>query len=231
MSNNPNFNVNYRHEYGSLFLSAVRRKQNEILDLILNHPNFDIESIKTEKHAMTIFAENNNIDALKTLERKIKHFSDKPWFDDFLEIAYKESYDFIKYFFERGNLSSNSVFEGGNTLLLKAILKEDIEFVKRILEQEDDIDHANDCGTTPLILATRIENIEIVKLIWEKRPSLDLEDKYRKTAEDYAVRYYNKELIALFKEFRRIEIEEAYPSEQSEATSGSESDESNERSE
>ena len=180
---------------------------------------------------MTIFAENNNIDALKTLERKIKHFSDKPWFDDFLEIAYKESYDFIKYFFERGNLSSNSVFEGGNTLLLKAILKEDIEFVKRILEQEDDIDHANDCGTTPLILATRIENIEIVKLIWEKRPSLDLEDKYRKTAEDYAVRYYNKELIALFKEFRRIEIEEAYPSEQSEATSGSESDESNERSE
>ena len=63
------------------------------------------------------------------------------------------------------NDSNNRKDEDGNTLLRKAILKEQTDMIRVLIDNGADVNKANKYGHTPLDLVPREGHVEIAKIL------------------------------------------------------------------
>tara|TARA_B100000927_G_C16474482_1_gene472837 strand:- start:1056 stop:2717 length:1662 start_codon:yes stop_codon:yes gene_type:complete len=92
--------------------------------------------------------------------------------------------DIVDDLLKRGvnlNLVNNNK-EYGRTALMNAIMNEQTEIAKMILEKEPDVNIRNIIGLTALSQASLIGNTEVVKLLLEKGAFVNMKDKYGSTA-------------------------------------------------
>jgi uncharacterized protein len=85
-----------------------------------------------------------------------------------------------------------------NTPLCNAIMKGDIETVKKFIEYGADVDEMSN-GLTPLMFAARYNKVEIIKLLLEKGAEKDIKDERGYTALQFAEFSKSQEAIACLK--------------------------------
>lgn len=85
------------------------------------------------------------------------------------------------------------------TPLCNAIVKGDLETVKKFIEYGADVNETSN-GTTPLMFAARYNKVEIIKLLLEKGARLETKDERGFTALKYAEFSKANEAIALLKQ-------------------------------
>ncbi len=83
------------------------------------------------------------------------------------------------------NKNNSTIVFNKQTPLCAAIVKGDIETVKKFIEYGADVNEASD-GITPLMLAARFNKVEIVKLLLEKGAKVGTKDERGFTALKYA---------------------------------------------
>jgi ankyrin repeat protein len=83
------------------------------------------------------------------------------------------------------NKTNSEIVIIGQTPLCAAIVKGDLETVKKFIEYGADVNQSSD-GVTPLMLAARFNHVEIVKLLLEKGASIETKDEKGYTAIEYA---------------------------------------------
>ena len=71
------------------------------------------------------------------------------------------------------------------TPLCAAIVKGDVETVKKFIEYGSDVNESSE-GVTPLMLAARFNRVEIIKLLLEKGANTKTRDERGNTAANYA---------------------------------------------
>lgn len=94
---------------------------------------------------------------------------------------------------------SKEVSFNAPTPLCTAVIKGDIETVKKFIEYGSDVNENFD-GVTPLMLAARYNRVEIIKLLLEKGAKLDAKDDRGNTALYYAVASKSTDAIAVLKQ-------------------------------
>jgi ankyrin repeat protein len=85
------------------------------------------------------------------------------------------------------------------TVLMAAIMRNNIEMMHLLLEKRANIEITNDNGVTPLMLAIQFKNIEIIKLLLNNNANKAAIDKEGKTTFEYAVATKEETIIQLFK--------------------------------
>ncbi|MEO8235980.1 MAG: ankyrin repeat domain-containing protein [Flavobacterium sp.] len=71
------------------------------------------------------------------------------------------------------------------TPLCTAIIKGDLETIKKFIEYGEDVNQTSD-GMTPLMLAARYNKVEIVKFLLDKGAIIDIKSEKGYTALNYA---------------------------------------------
>ncbi|MGH2664441.1 ankyrin repeat domain-containing protein [Flavobacterium sp.] len=84
------------------------------------------------------------------------------------------------------------------TPLCSAIIKGDLETVKKFIEYGADVNESSD-GLTPLMLAARYNKAEIVKVLLEKGARIEAKDERGLTAVKYAEMSNATDTLALLK--------------------------------
>lgn len=108
--------------------------------------------------------------------------------------------------FANVSFASNSNLSNSNnvevvfkpTPLCAAIIKGDIETVKKFIEYGADVNESSD-GLTPLMLAARYNKAEIVKVLLEKGARAEIKDERGLTAVKYAEMSNATDTLALLK--------------------------------
>lgn len=85
------------------------------------------------------------------------------------------------------------------TPLCNAIIKGDIETVKKFIEYGADVNQTAN-GTTPLMLAARYNKVEIIKLLLEKGARIETKDERGYNALKYAEISKATDAVALLKQ-------------------------------
>ena len=85
------------------------------------------------------------------------------------------------------------------TPLCNAIVKGDIETVKKFIEYGADVNESTN-GTTPLMLAARYNKVEILKLLLEKGAKTGAKDERGYTALQYAQLSNASDAVAILKQ-------------------------------
>lgn len=84
------------------------------------------------------------------------------------------------------------------TPLCAAIVKGDIETVKKFIEYGADVNQTSD-GITPLMLAARYNKVEIIQILLDKGARLEAKDERGYTAVKYAEMSKATDALALLK--------------------------------
>lgn len=87
----------------------------------------------------------------------------------------------------------------GNTPLCTAILKGDMDTVKKFIEYGADVNERSN-GMTPLMFAARYNKVAIVKLLLEKGADKAVKDEKGNTAIKYAELSNSTEVVTLLKQ-------------------------------
>lgn len=82
-------------------------------------------------------------------------------------------------------LSENELIKVDHSPICKAIIKGDVEAVKKFIEYGANVNETSN-GLTPLMLAARYNNVEIVKLLLEKGANKRFKDENGYDALKYA---------------------------------------------
>jgi ankyrin repeat protein len=85
------------------------------------------------------------------------------------------------------------------TVLMAAIMRNNIEMVQLLLDKKANIEITNDNGVTPLMLALQFKNTEIVKLLLNNNANKTAIDKEGKSTFEYAIATKDDVIIQLFK--------------------------------
>ena len=85
------------------------------------------------------------------------------------------------------------------TVLMAAIMRNNIEMVQLLLDKKVNIEITNDNGVTPLMLALQFKNTEIVKLLLNNNANKTAIDKDGKSTFEYAIATKDDVIIQLFK--------------------------------
>jgi ankyrin repeat protein len=93
----------------------------------------------------------------------------------------------------------NELTNYGNTPLCAAILKGDVDTVKKFIEYGADVNERSN-GMTPLMFAARYNKVAIVKLLLEKGADKAVKDEKGNTAIKYAELSNSTEVVTLLKQ-------------------------------
>ena len=93
---------------------------------------------------------------------------------------------------------SKEVFFNAPTPLCTAIIKGDVETVKKFIEYGSDVNENFD-GVTPLMLAARYNRVAIIKLLLDNGAKLNALDQYGHSALYYAESSKSTDAIAVLK--------------------------------
>jgi hypothetical protein len=85
------------------------------------------------------------------------------------------------------------------TVLMAAIMRNNIEMVQLLFDKKANIEITNDNGVTPLMLALQFKNTEIVKLLFNNNAIKTAIDKEGKSTFEYAIATKDDVIIQLFK--------------------------------
>ena len=85
------------------------------------------------------------------------------------------------------------------TVLMAAIMRNNIEMVHLLLDKKANVEITNDNGVTPVMLALQFKNKEIIKLLINHNANKAAIDKEGKTTFEYAVSTKEDKIIQLFK--------------------------------
>jgi ankyrin repeat protein len=93
----------------------------------------------------------------------------------------------------------NELTNYGNTPLCTAILKGDVETVKKFIEYGADVNEMSN-GMTPLMFAARYNKVAIVKFLLEKGADKAVKDEKGNTAIKYAELSNSQDVLTLLKQ-------------------------------
>ncbi|WP_147676314.1 ankyrin repeat domain-containing protein [Algibacter pacificus] len=94
------------------------------------------------------------------------------------------------------NLNHNS---DNGTALAAAVVKNNVEIIKVLLNHKADVNLTDANGVSPLMYAIMFKNIQVIKLLIEHGADLKLTDKTGKSTFEYAISSDNQEIINLLK--------------------------------
>lgn len=101
-----------------------------------------------------------------------------------------------------GNVSTSTtsyeIVYPGNTPLCNAIVKGDLETVKKFIEYGTNVNEMSN-GLTPLMLAARYNKVEIIKYLVEKGADKQIKDERGNTALKYAENSKSTEALEFLK--------------------------------
>ncbi len=96
-------------------------------------------------------------------------------------------------------VTSTAIANYSNSPLCNAILKGDLDAVKKFVEYGADVNEKSN-GLTPLMFAARYNKIEILKYLLEKGADKDVKDDKGYTAIKYAENSKSAEAVAFLKQ-------------------------------
>ncbi len=94
--------------------------------------------------------------------------------------------------------TSTEIANYANTPLCSAIMKGDLETVKKFIEYGSDVNEKSN-GLTPLMFAARYNKVEIIKYLVEKGADKQLKDEKGNTALNYAEFSKSQDAVACLK--------------------------------
>lgn len=97
------------------------------------------------------------------------------------------------------NTTSKEIVAYENTPLCSAIMKGDLEAVKKFIEYGTDVNEKSN-GLTPLMFAARYNKVEIIKFLVEKGADKQVQDDKGNTALKYAEFSKCQEAVACLKQ-------------------------------
>ena len=148
---------------------------------------FNIARKGTVEEMMKIVQENKNI----------INVQNNNGFSPLIIATYSSNLQVAKYLLNIAEDINYQSPEG--TVLMAAIMRNNIEMVHLLLEKRANIEITNDNGDTPLMLALQFKNIEIIKLLLKNNANNTAIDKEGKTTFEYAVATKEDTIIQLFK--------------------------------
>lgn len=95
--------------------------------------------------------------------------------------------------------TSTEIVNYGNSPLCNAILKGDLDAVKKFVEYGSDVNETSN-GLTPLMFAARYNKVEIIKYLLEKGADKKTQDASGNTALKYAENSKSMEAAAFLKQ-------------------------------
>jgi ankyrin repeat protein len=96
------------------------------------------------------------------------------------------------------NATSTEIANYTNTPLCSAIMKGDLDTVKKFIEYGSDVNEKSN-GLTPLMFAARYNKVEIIKYLVEKGADKQLKDEKGNTALNYAEFSKSQEAVTYLK--------------------------------
>jgi ankyrin repeat protein len=145
-------------------------------------------------------ARKGTVEELKKLIEENKSLVNTPnnaGFSPLIIATYSSNLHVAKYLLNIAEDINYQSPEG--TVLMAAIMRNNIEMVNLLLDKEANIEITNDNGVTPLMLAIQFKNIEIIKLLLKNNANKAAIDKEGKTTFEYAVATKEETIIQLFK--------------------------------
>lgn len=199
------------------------------LMLAVEKENIDITLILLENGARIELTDNRDRNALDYLNKN------SPNYDSLYKLLSDEQTRVQNHFFdlvESGSFAEIQTYieriknidqanDDGNTALMMAINRDDLEIIQYILDLGAHINYQNSqsAGQTPLMLAASVGNGEVVTLLLERGAEIWLEDNEKKTALYYAdinekkvareilQREVSRVTVLLFKAVKKNELE------------------------
>ncbi len=153
-----------------------------------------------QKDVFTV-ARNGTVEEMKILFEKDPNCvneADKNEFSPLILASYRGNFEVAKYLITIVKDVNYQSPEG--TVLMAAVMKNDIELIQLLIEKNANLDLTNKTGVTALMLAIQFKKIEIIKILLQHKANKLLKDNEGKTAFEYAVNTNDDIIIQLLKQ-------------------------------
>ena len=159
---------------------------------------------KTSWSQETIFeiARSGTIEQLNYIIQKDSNcvnYIDKNGFSPLILACYKGNIEIAKLLIDKVQDVNYQSIEG--TALMAAVMRNNLELINLLLNNNANINLSNANGVNALMLAIQFKRTEIIKIFLEKNPNLALKDNDGKTAFEYATNTSDQEIIKLLKKY------------------------------
>ena len=115
----------------------------------------------------------------------------------FVHAANINNFEVLKFFLNETEININSTDELGNTALIKASEKGNIEIVNYLINNNADVDYQNKQGLTPAMKAAERNNFNVVKLLLDKNIDITKSDYTGRTLKEIAENSRDKRILKL----------------------------------
>jgi ankyrin repeat protein len=95
------------------------------------------------------------------------------------------------------NVKNINYLSKSGSALMAAVIKENYEFTKQLIEKKANLDFQDSNGQTALIMAINTNNVPIIELLISAKANVKIKDNYNKEALDYALKTNNQKIIKL----------------------------------
>jgi len=160
---------------------------------------FLVSTSFAQKNVFTI-ARKGTVEEMKLLFEKNENCVneiDSYGFSPLILASYRGNFEVAKYLITIVNNVDYQSPEG--TALMAAVMRNNTELIRLLIEKKANIDLTNQTGVTALMLAIQFKNIEIIKMLLHNKANLLLKDNDGKTAFEYAVTTNDEKIIQLIK--------------------------------
>ena len=143
-------------------------------------------------------ARNGNVLELKELLKSYPECINKineNGYSTLILAIYNNNVDVAKYLLQ--NVKNINYLSKSGTALMAAVIKENYEFTKLLIEKKVNLDFQDANGQTALIMAINTNNLPIIELLILAKPNVKIRDNYNKEALDYALKTNNQKIINL----------------------------------
>ena len=164
--------------YLFFFITNILTAQKSVFDIARSGTKEEIKVIHA-KHSDTINSKNGS------------------GFNPLVLACYRKNNEVASYLAEKvSNINENSQY---GTALMAAVVKDNTEMVKVLLEQKANPNLQDQNGTTALHYAVMFQLEDIVKLLVDNDAKSNIEDNKGFTPKDYALKYNNEQINSILK--------------------------------
>jgi ankyrin repeat protein len=137
------------------------------------NPNGDSLAVDVLRFTSNIPLVKHLIDSGANPHAKSKHDGVSLLHSAIETLTQEECYDFFKYLLVY-NIDLNAITKSRNTLLLYSLTYKKMEIATFLIENNIDLESANDFCATPIFIAARDNHIDIVKKLLEKQVDVNI---------------------------------------------------------
>lgn len=161
---------------------------------------FMIGNVYAQEGTIFEIARKGSVAQMKQIvesEKKALHQKNQNGHSALMLACYANNNAVAHYLIEKG-ADCNDISADGS-VLMAAVVKNNLEIGKKILEQKIDVNAQDANGNTALIYAVQFGNLEFVKLLLQYKAHTQIQNKEGKTAVELALVSNHQEIIQLLK--------------------------------